>query len=57
MKINVNFFPHFFAVPQKVLYGFLRPTLNLLKHHKEVWKWKFKFLSSYGIGTRIIDTD
>ena len=28
MKINVNFFPHFFAVPQKVLYGFLRPTLD-----------------------------
>ena len=39
IQVKIKFlFSHFFVVPQKVLSRPLRPSWNLLRHHREVWK-------------------
>ena len=41
----------FFVVSQKHLWRSLRPSSNIFRHHKEVWKWKRELLFSFPSGS------
>ena len=44
VHFSKHLFSHSFLVPQKVFWKSLQPAWNLLRHHKEMGKQKFKLI-------------